>query len=322
MFTINQKNIKKVIKICTMYYSDGMSQLEISKVMGISRSQVCKILLAAKENNIVNITITDPFSDETKMETSLKQCFDLVDVLVVNSHGITGKEIARYLASTFTPFFNNLIDDNYSIGVSSGYTISYVTQYLGNLVPKRNLSVVSLTGGALTDNYLWQSNLIAQNLALRLNAKFVPILAPSFTKTVESRKILLQEPSIVEALRKSSTCDIALFGIGSVSKNATVFSSDSLSDNDYEELVSKGAVSGISNIFFDKNGKLVDFSGYQRMMGIGAKDIKKIPIRIGIGYGDSKAKAIIAALKGGWLNYLVTDTFTANTMLDILNLNL
>ena len=52
-----------------------------------------------------------------------------------------------------------------------------------------------------------------------------------------------------------------------------------------------------------------------RVVGIDANTLRKIPRRIGIAGGQSKHSAIHAAVTGGWVNVLITDTATAAALL-------
>ena len=52
-----------------------------------------------------------------------------------------------------------------------------------------------------------------------------------------------------------------------------------------------------------------------RVVGIDADTLRKVPRRIGIAGGESKHSAIHAAVIGGWVNVLLTDTGTASALL-------
>jgi DNA-binding transcriptional regulator LsrR (DeoR family) len=67
--------------------------------------------------------------------------------------------------------------------------------------------------------------------------------------------------------------------------------------------------------FFDAAGKLVPSDLDGRVVGIDADTLRRIPRRIGIAGGQSKHSAIQAAVLGGWINVLLTDTGTASALL-------
>jgi DNA-binding transcriptional regulator LsrR (DeoR family) len=70
-------------------------------------------------------------------------------------------------------------------------------------------------------------------------------------------------------------------------------------------------------LFFDSAGSLVPSDLDDRVVGIDADTLRQIPRRIGIAGGESKHTAIRAALSGGWVNVLITDTGTAAALLQL-----
>jgi DNA-binding transcriptional regulator LsrR (DeoR family) len=84
---------------------------------------------------------------------------------------------------------------------------------------------------------------------------------------------------------------------------------------DQDRLHAAGAVGDICLRFFDSAGDLVPSDLDDRVVGIDAHTLRKIPRRIGIAGGESKHQAIHAAVVGGWINVLVTDTVTAAALL-------
>ena len=43
------------------------------------------------------------------------------------------------------------------------------------------------------------------------------------------------------------------------------------------------------------------------MMGLGIEELKNIPIVIGVACGENKKEAILGALRGGYLNIIITN---------------
>jgi DNA-binding transcriptional regulator LsrR (DeoR family) len=84
---------------------------------------------------------------------------------------------------------------------------------------------------------------------------------------------------------------------------------------DQDRLHAAGAVGDICLRFFDSPGNLVPSDLDDRVVGVDADTLRKIPRRIGIAGGESKHKAIRAAVSGRWINVLITDTGTAAALL-------
>jgi DNA-binding transcriptional regulator LsrR (DeoR family) len=89
-----------------------------------------------------------------------------------------------------------------------------------------------------------------------------------------------------------------------------------LSDADIEELRQANVVGDISSKYILKNGELAPVSINQRGIGIELEDLKKIDKVIGVAKGVYKVESILAALKGGYLDVLITDDETATHLIE------
>ena len=67
--------------------------------------------------------------------------------------------------------------------------------------------------------------------------------------------------------------------------------------------------------FFDHQGKIIKSPLMNRVIGIELNDLKKAKRVVGIAGGVRKIPAILAALRGGWINVLLTDRLTAEKLL-------
>ena len=67
--------------------------------------------------------------------------------------------------------------------------------------------------------------------------------------------------------------------------------------------------------YFDSNGFPVSSGHEDRLLGISAATLKKVSRRIAIAGGMRKLPAIRAALLGGWVNVLVTDSQIAAALM-------
>jgi lsr operon transcriptional repressor len=79
-----------------------------------------------------------------------------------------------------------------------------------------------------------------------------------------------------------------------------------------------GAVGSILGIFIDQHGQPLDISINRRVIGFqDMAALRSIPSVMAVAGGVKKAPAIRAALRGGYLDILITDTITATAVLDL-----
>jgi DNA-binding transcriptional regulator LsrR (DeoR family) len=76
-----------------------------------------------------------------------------------------------------------------------------------------------------------------------------------------------------------------------------------------------GAVGDVFSYFVDAAGEVVKTEIYDRMIAIGIEDLKHIPTRIGVATGAVKARAVVAAVRGGFVNTLILDSWLAASVL-------
>ena len=313
-YQITADNIKLVIKVCQMYYEDEMSEREIADNLGFSRSQVSKILLAARDQKIVSVTIRNPFFDETYLEKMIMDEYSVSNVLILNASDSDYRTILNSFSSSITTHIMSKIKNDSVIGVTSGYTINAFAETIG-FIRKKNIKILPLVGGGFSGGPAWQANINAHLLANRWNCDYLQFNMPGFVSYAGIKGMLLDEPEIKMLLAEMDRTETAFFGIGEFSDDSTFVKANYLSENDVKELHEKNCIGGVCNFFYDEEGKLIDFSGYDRMIGVTPQCAMNIPTRIGIAFGANKIKTIKAALKGGWINYLITDVNTAAQIL-------
>lgn len=309
-FQINDKNIRQVIDVCTMYYENKLSEREISSRLNISRSQVSKILLAAKEQKIVTINISNPFSKETELEKNLVKKFNLESALVLSDDN----NYSSTSSSALTSFVSAKIKDHDIIGITPGNSVNDLCNKIG-YIHRNYLTIVSLVGGGSIGDPSWQANQTANLLSQKWACDCASFNAPGFVQSPDTKANLLNEPSIQNVLAIIDNTTVAFLGIGSFTENSTFVQTHYLTESDLSELSTKKAIGGVCNFFYDAKGDLIDFSGYNRMIGVPPICVKSIPTRIGIGIGSDKLASINAALNGKWINSLITDVKTASLLI-------
>jgi DNA-binding transcriptional regulator LsrR (DeoR family) len=109
---------------------------------------------------------------------------------------------------------------------------------------------------------------------------------------------------------------VALVGVGSIQCSPLSQRSGKAIDPDRQpELMQLGAVGDICFRFFDQDGNLINSRLNDCVMAISPKQLRAVPRRIGVAGGPEKLTAIAAAVKGGWINTLITDLETAQGLL-------
>ncbi|MDK2807961.1 MAG: lsr operon transcriptional repressor, partial [Clostridiales bacterium] len=180
-------------------------------------------------------------------------------------------------------------------------TIAYLAKNL-----EKQVSYVSLTGGV--GYYLPNS---ASNI---FNAKLYLIPAPLIMSTKEMAEAIHNEKSVQEVTNMINLASMTIVGIGAMDANATILNASMLSHNDFLLLGMKGAVGDVICHFIDKDGNLVDNDIDSRLVNVSLNALKELDNVIGVAAGTHKVSAIQAALKGKYIDILITDENTADLL--------
>ena len=306
-------DVRIIIKVCQLYYEEGLSQKEISAQLGISRPQISRLLAAARNTNIVEININNPFAEETKLENELIKKYKIRDALVVNTNSVSDREerFEVFGQQTSNQLYAYLRDSD-KIGVMSGKTISSLLNSVKTM-ERHGLTFIPLVGGIGAINSEWHANVLAQKLAEKVGGKSYMLNAPVMVKTNQVRDLLMNEPEIVSVLEIGKQCDVAIVGIGQIETNSTNVKAGALSVEDINELKEANAVASVCTSYLNHKGEIIETSFSNRSIGLTLKDLKKSKI-IACAIGNSKIEAIKAALLSGYISVFMTDIETAKQL--------
>lgn len=307
---------RQLVKIANLYYVDGWTQQQIAKKVGVSRPVISKMIQKAKDVGIVEVYIKDENVHTVDLEKKLENKFEMQDVVVVPSMGLTpdmtrravGQAAGRYLA-------RHLKSDVERLGISWGTTLAEVVKEYP-FERRENMNVVPLVGGMGTKSVEIHANHLAYELAKKMNGKCCYLYAPAIVETEELKERLIKMDDIAQVLEEGKNVEVALIGIGNPHRGSTMKDIGYLQDVDIQSLKKAGAIGDISSRFFDQDGTPIENDLNMRIIGLSLKDLKKIPTVIGVVEGVYKAESIIAALQGGYMQILIIDEETARSLLN------
>ncbi|HHV18568.1 MAG TPA: sugar-binding transcriptional regulator [Thermoanaerobacterales bacterium] len=305
------KEKRLLTKVAQMYYDENKTQQEIADKYGISRPSVSRLLQKAREKGIVEIKVHNEFSF-TVLEKELEKKFNLREVIITPTD--ENESLKRLLAEAAAGYLTRVLKDHDIIGVSWGTTLAYISEYIKN--ETRDVVFVPLVGGVGQSRLDVHSNQIVLNLARAFNGKWQLLHVPAIVDSEEVRESLLSDTNISKSLEIASNSNVALIGIGApLAPNSTILETGYYTDKILNDLEKAGAICDLCSIFIDVDGKVCDVELNQRVIGISIDHLKKIPIVVGVAGGVDKHEAILAALKGRYINVLVTDEKTGNYLL-------
>lgn len=299
-----------------MYYVQGLRQQGITEQLQIHQSTVSRLLKRAREANIVRISVNNPPGIFAEMEDRLVAQFKLQDAVVVDCPSEEGPMV-RDLGAALAYFVETTLKPGAVVGISSwSRSLFAMVDALHPGDYCRGGKVVQILGGVGQLGAESQALYPAQRLATLIGAAPVLLLAPAVVGTAEAQRVLARDPTVRTATEQFGHLDVALVGIGSMEPSRILASSGNIfSAGERAELSRQGAVGDICFRFFDADGAQVKSSLMQRVIGIELSTLRSVKRVVGVAGGRRKVPAILAALRGRWIDILITDQRTANSLL-------
>ncbi|WP_366922062.1 sugar-binding transcriptional regulator [Metallumcola ferriviriculae] len=307
-------DIHQLVRIARFYYEMGYNQQRIADMEGVSRAKISRLLDKALKEGIVQIKIAYPVESVTELEQALREKFGLKKAFVAPVIVDEEKALKRDVGKAVAQYLGEVVEDGHTVGVSWGTTLPYVSQQLQEKLLKE-VKVVQLNGG-LTSTYISTGSItIVEECAKAFNGKPYLMAVPTIVDTNKVADALISDTGIEAALDLVKQAEIGVVGIGFASKDSVLAKAGYFTEDQYQELIDKGAVGDICSRYFDIDGNIVDNQLNNRTIGIALSDLASKEHSIGVAVGEHKAPSIIGALSGGYINCLFTDENAARKIL-------
>jgi DNA-binding transcriptional regulator LsrR (DeoR family) len=305
--------------VAWLYHSQEMRQSAIADRLHISQSRVSRLLDQAVDLGIVRTTVVLPKDDQSIIELELESAYDLKEVHVHDLGEVRDEpQLVRELGQLFALHLQSTPLDAGVIGFTSwSRTLGETVRNLHSLSQPDVQFVVEMVGdlGPPTLQHLAAQN--TQQLATLTGAEPVFLRLPGVLPSREVKQTLLDNDSHARtALRKLDGLDFAMSGIGGVGIVAPLRAGDNFFTAAQIARAKKlGAVGELNLRYIAEDGEPVNADFEELVIGATLEQLRGADRRLGVAGGPSKYRAIRAALIGGWLNMLVTDSATAQWLL-------
>ena len=308
--------LRLITKVARMYHERGVRQTDIAETLHLSQARVSRLLKRAAELGIVRTVVAVAPGVHTELEEAVEKAYGLAEAVVVDVDG-TDEDILAALGSAGAAYLEATLTGRERMGISSwSQTLLAVVDRMQPFRVPGAESVVQLMGGVGSSSVQTQGNRLLTEFARLVGAAATFVPAPALVGNRTTRESLLDDPAMESVAKEWARLTMALAGIGSLPPSPLLRASGNAADlTDQDRLHAAGAVGDVCQRFFDTAGNLVPSDLDDRVVGIDADTLRRIPRRIGIAGGKSKHNAIHGAISGGWVNVLITDTGTAAALL-------
>lgn len=299
-----------VVRAAWLYYKDGLTQAEIADRLFVSRATVGRLLDAARAEGIVRFEISTDHLSAFQLSRDLRDRHGLTDAVVVPriTDGGRGARINERIASAAADYLKRFLRPGAVIGVGWGDTVMRVLFALSR-DSLQGVTVASVAGGI--DAYtreLMSRNTNGVNEHLRI------IPAPLVTSSPKIAAALREDASVTSVLELAASAVATLTGIGSSHPGASSVRSGLATEEQLQSYRDMGVVGDMLGEWFDRHGGIVYKAASDRRIGMSIEQLKGMPNVVGVAGGVEKVEAIAGAIRGGYLDVLVTDEDVAEAL--------
>lgn len=315
---LDEDRLELLGRVAVWYYEEQIDQTEIAKRVGKSRSMVSRMLQEARDQGLVEIRVTYPLRRDRDLEARLCAVFGLKEAFVLaNPPRNDYQSLMSRLGRLGARYLQQILRDDMHIGIGWGVTLYNLVAALPEL-PLNNALVVQIMGAIGHGDPMVDGSELARWLATKIGANYRALPAPLFVENESTAQSLLQQPMIAEAMTAARDVHVALVGVGTIdSSRSGLFRTGYFDSEQIGHYREQGVVGDLTGHLLDFNGHEADVLANQCIISGSLQALRSTPCVIGLAGEAIKAPAILAVLRGQYLNVLVTDADAALAVLDL-----
>jgi DNA-binding transcriptional regulator LsrR (DeoR family) len=313
----NGPELRQMVQCLELYYRQAQSQKDIARTLGVSAATVSRLLKRAYDDGLVRVELDLPRTQA--LETALVQRYGLRDAVVVAAGGRA--DVREELGVAAAAYFEKITGHSMRVGLSCGFTL-YQTVHALRERRLRDLVLYPLSG----DSTLKLVDISPNTLVGMAAAKYRPHVTAyalpvqhlqSTRQLLRERRRLLRDPEVRRIYAGAQDVDVALVGIGLIGEQTPGFCA--LAETygvSVKRLRQLGVVGEINYQPFDADGRIVDRPELralvQRVLAVDGPHLQALSRRddrwvVAVAGGTGKVDAVRGALRGRFMNVLVTD---------------
>jgi len=311
-----QDEQRLLVKIATLYYSENKKQSEIASFLQLSQSFVSRALTRCQKEGLVKITVVQPTHIFVELEKEIEARFGIRQAIVVDAgENANSVQIKHAIGSAAAHYVETRLRPEDWVGISSWS--STIRCMVDEMHPQsiHAAGVIQLLGGVGPNGNV-QATILTQQLAAHLGCTAWLLPSQSFEHSVEERTRLVNSPDVAVVVEKFAKVDMAIVGIGELEPSQLLKNSGNYYNEEMLQLLAeRGAVGDICLHYYDESGKPVLSHEEDPVIGMELEQARACQHVIALAGGVEKSKAIRGALKGNYIDVLITDFATARSLI-------
>src|SRR3954469_3466723 len=298
--------------VARRYYLDGRSKVEIAGEFGLSRFKVARLIDEARASGLVRIEIGHKGLIDVDLSARVQERFGLQHAVVVDVTDDRDESVRKHLGQVAAELLTEVVGPDDVLGVAWSRSVGAMARALPRLAA---VPVVQLTGAITMPDGDGGSIDIVRDVARAAGGPAYVFYAPFTLPDAATATALRNQREVALTLGQLPKVTKAVVGIGAWAPGQSTLY-DTAREHERRQLRRLGVCAEISGVFLSAEGEAVRTDLTERMIGIDAEQMRTIPEVIAISYGTAKVTAVLAALRSGLIEGLVTHRPLAQALLD------
>lgn len=308
---------RDALRAAHLYYVQELTMEDIATEMRISRSSISRLLAYARKIGLVEITVHPPQDGVDSLTERIIDRFGVTAEIVPTPVRASDAERLARVARSAARRVASLADDNMSIGIAWGATVSAIARQLPSR-PLHNVHVVQMNGAAnpMTSGLPYASSIL-ERFASAFGADVQLFPVPALFDDPHTKDLMWRERSVRRVLDAQDDIGMFVFGLGSPRADVPshVYSGGYLSGDDLHSLMRDGIVGDCATVFYRIDGSSSGIRLNERSSGPSLDAIRRIPRRLCAVSSLSKLDALKGALAAQLITELVIEESLARRLL-------
>jgi DNA-binding transcriptional regulator LsrR (DeoR family) len=306
----------QMLQAAHLYYLDNLTQAEIANILGVSRPTVSRLLMRAREEGLVQITITPWRQRDHALEDRVAKLFNLRGAIIVRSAGtVESSAVRQGIGAGAASHLVKLFRPNDVIGIGRGRTLAELISAMRPPAEPLNLTIVQLLGDVSAQHDETLAHELTRQLAANFGGKAYYLTAPALVENSTVREILLNSAAIRTVRQLYDQVRIALVGIGEIERSPLVLGG-LIAESEAQKMQHEGIVGDICGYFFDIEGRFRSTMFDNRAIGITPDELRRCEYAIAIAGGPDKVIPLLGVLRTGVVNFVISDQVTVTRLLE------
>lgn len=299
--------------VARAYFLDDRSKTDIATEFGLSRFKVARLLDHAREVGLVRIELDYQGDLDLDLSARLRAAYSLEHVLVVLAPENDVVALREHLSHAAARLLSEIVTATDVLGIAWARSLLALPGALTHLAP---CEVVQLTGALgrleLDDSAVELVRAVARVARGTAYSFHAPMILPD----EETAASLRRQPEVARTMTRYPALTKAVLGVGSWQRGQSTVV-DAIGAREWRSLRDLGVRAELSGIQIDGEGRPVDSPLRARSIGISSAQLRAVPEVIAVTSGVEKAGAVRAAIRGGFVNSLITSTVLARPLLEL-----